>query len=159
MATVLTADHDDQGEAFIPCRDRCHVEPILERAADWYGGQGAAARIRAAYLPLLDLDQLTRDINNALYRKGQTMTEQQPTDTPALAIPGVPRGIDFDTYRQAMASLGLDITRVRSVECGTDGVYVTVYADKPTRLGSDGQPRQHRVFVPIISPGHPDWQG
>lgn len=58
-------------------------------------------------------------------------------------MPGVPVSISRTVFLDAITSLGLDPSRLNSIECGADGIYVEV--------GIDAYPEHHhRVFIPIV---------
>lgn len=122
MNTTIAADEPDgQGEAFTPRR----TNPAR------FGGILAQAA-----------DWYGTSIGTG---KGQPMAGEP------LTVEGVPASINRGTFLRAMQLLGLDTTRVRTVECDPEGLYVTLYTADPGVLDRwRNEMRTHRVFVPLV---------
>lgn len=68
----------------------------------------------------------------------------------AVTIEGVPESLTREQYKSLIAAVGLDTSRVKSLEFRMDGVYAEVgtgkfdmLPDKPDREAT------HRVYIPI----------
>lgn len=76
----------------------------------------------------------------------------------SIEIEGVPASITRADYLRLIKGIGMDVTRVRSLELRGEGIYVAVKARRPgetsdirTSDGYDGiECATHRVFVPVV---------